>query len=75
MLHLIGRHDRGAHSHHQKSSYRIELGVAQGFPEMGLVKRARVLAPLPDVPAGAVFRVPVGGKSAMCLLQTAAHPV
>jgi hypothetical protein len=27
------------------------------------------------VPAGAVFRVPVEGKSAMCLLQTAAHPV
>jgi hypothetical protein len=27
------------------------------------------------VPAGAVFRVPVGGKSAMCLLRTAAHPV
>jgi hypothetical protein len=38
---------------------------------MGVVKRAAVLAPLPHVPAGAVYRVPVRGKSATCLLQTA----
>ena len=42
---------------HQKSSYRIELGVAKGFPEMGVVKRTGVVAPLPHVPAGTVHRV------------------
>ena len=66
------RGPRPIHSRcHQTSSYGVEFGVAEGFPEMGVVQRAGVIAPLPHVPARAVYRVPVGGEPAMYMLQAA----
>jgi hypothetical protein len=40
-----------------------------------LVKRARVVAPLPHMPAGMIHRVPVRSESTVCLLQAARQSI
>src|ERR1700677_1146041 len=54
---------------HHRGAHRIELRIAQGFPEVSFIQRTGIVTTLPNMSSRVVECVPVGSKPAVSLFQ------
>ncbi len=54
---------------HQSRPHRVQLRITQRFPQVWLIQRTRIEPSLPEVAAGAMPSIPIGGIPAVRMLQ------